>query len=152
MSTQGNSLQDEVEDERRSKWKKENNNYKDNKKETVDQQEENKETNTEEVNENKTNKVEEDLTDKKEQEEDEEVITDKEVNTSEEGNEEDLPKKEKEFRVIVQNVRTMDPRHNFYKLYTHRKELENMEGDAYLFSETNTNAWFPKIKKVIKNY
>ena len=25
-----------------------------------------------------------------------------------------------------------------------------MEGDAYLFSETNTNAWFPKIKKVIK--
>ena len=79
-------------------------------------------------------------------EEDKEIIPDDDSYTSDEGHEEDLPKKNKAFRIIVQNVSTIDPRHNFYKLYTHKKELETMEGDAYLFCETNTNAWFQKIK------
>ena len=82
-----------------------------------------------------------------------EIIPDDDSYTNDEGHEGDLPKKNKAFRIIVQNVSTIDPRHNFYKLYLHRKELETMEGNAYLFCETNTNAWFPKIKKSIKkNY
>jgi hypothetical protein len=139
MSTQGKSLQDEVEDGRRNKRKKVNIT---NKKEA-----ENQGKNKEVIKNNKNKLNEEDM---KLNEEDKEYIPDDDSYTSDEGHEEVLPKKNKAFRIIVQNVSTIDPRNNFYKLYTHRKELQTMEGDAYLFCETNTNAWFPKIKKILK--
>ena len=127
MSTQGKNLQDEVEDVRRNKRKIANITNKD--------EEENQGKNKEiKINKNKLNEK-----DRKVNVDDKEH-SDDDSYTSSEGQEEVLPKKNKEFRIIVQNVSTIDPRNNFYKLYTHRKKLQNMEGDAYLFCETNTNA------------
>ena len=84
MSTQGKSLQDEVEDVRRNKRKKENNK---NKKEVVD-----KEKNKKVIKDNNKNLNEEDM---KLHEEDEEDIVDNDSYTSKEGNEKTFQIKKK---------------------------------------------------------
>ena len=43
---------------------------------------------------------------------------------------EDLPEKVNEFRLILQNASTFDPVNIFYKIYCHRNILRNMDADA----------------------
>ena len=52
--------------------------------------------------------------------------------------------KTNELRVTAQNVCTFGPRNNFHKMYIHRNEMKELDGDIYLFNKTNTNSHIPK--------